>query len=190
LGLAIVKQLTELHGGRVRAASEGEGRGTTVIIELPLTAISGATAVDPLRVHSRATPLQPNFSKATSLAGVTVLVVDDEPDARELIKQVLEDHQARVLVATSADEARQVLNAQRPNVMLSDIGMAGQDGYQLLAEIRRAGNSIPAVALTAFARSEDRTRALRAGFQMHIAKPVEPEELLAAVASLAQRARG
>jgi CheY-like chemotaxis protein len=189
LGLAIVKQLTELHGGRAWAASEGEGKGTTLTIELPLSAISRRVATEAPRAHPRAIPLQPNPRAPASLEGVTVLVVDDEPDARELIEQVLKDHAASVVVAASGDEARRLLATQRPDVMLSDIGMPGQDGYQLITEIRRAGNTIPAVALSAFARSADRTRALLAGFQLHLAKPVETEELLASVVSLVQGAR-
>ncbi len=189
LGLAIVKQLTELHGGRVRAASEGEGKGTKLTIELPLSVMRTLADADAPSVHPRALPMQAKFHEQVRLAGVKVLVVDDEPDARDLIRWVLEDNGATVYVAASGEEARQVLEAKRPDVMLSDIGMPIQDGYALMTEIRRAGNDVPAVAITAFARSEDRTRALLAGFQMHIAKPVEPAELLASVAVLAHGAR-
>ena len=187
--MAIVKQLTELHGGRVRAASEGEGKGTKLTIELPLSVMRTLADADAPSVHPRALPMQAKFHEQVRLAGVKVLVVDDEPDARDLIRWVLEDNGATVYVAASGEEARQVLEAKRPDVMLSDIGMPIQDGYALMTEIRRAGNDVPAVAITAFARSEDRTRALLAGFQMHIAKPVEPAELLASVAVLAHGAR-
>ncbi len=189
LGLAIVKQLTELHGGSVRAASEGEGKGMTVTIELPLSVIRTGAGDNALNVHPRAMSRQMKLPEQAHLSGVKVLVVDDEPDAREMIKQVLEDQDARVFVAASAEEARRVLETQRPDVMLSDIGMPNQDGYELLTQIRGAGNDIPAVAITAFARSEDRIRALRAGFQMHIAKPVDPAEIIVSVASLAQGVR-
>lgn len=189
LGLAIVKQLTELHGGRVRAMSEGEGKGTTLTIELPLSIIHAPEDARASRVHPRTTPLLTHLPELGGLRGVKVLVVDDDPDAREMMKQLLEDQDARVLVAASAEEAQRVLQTERPDVMLSDIGMPKQDGYDLMTEIRRAGNDIPAVAITALARSEDRIRALRAGFQLHLAKPVEPAELVISVASLAQRRR-
>jgi DNA-binding response OmpR family regulator len=101
-----------------------------------------------------------------------------------LISQILQDHHARVFTASNAEAARQLLETERPNIILSDIGMPNQDGYEFIAEIRRSGNKIPALALTAFARSEDRIRALQAGFQMHIAKPFEPQELLASIAAL------
>ncbi len=189
LGLAIVKQVTELHGGRVRAASEGEGQGTTVAVELPLSVMRKSADADAPSPHPRAMPSAAKLPDQACLSGVKVLVVDDEEDARELIRQILVDHEASVVVAASAKEARQVLETQRPDVILSDIGMPHQNGYELMAEIRRAGHDVPAVAITAFARSEDRARALIAGFQMHIAKPVEPAELLASVASLAQGVR-
>ena len=185
LGLAIVKQLTELHGGRVRATSDGEDKGTTLTIELPLSLIPFAAHTSSVSVHPRSM-LQPVTSHdPRSLAGVTVLVVDDEPDAREMIKEILVAQAANVLLAGSADEAGSVLNTQRPDVILSDIGMPKQDGYQFLSALRSAGNDVPAVAITAFARSEDRIKALRAGFQMHLSKPIEPQELVAMVASLA-----
>ena len=173
----------------MRAASEGEGKGIAVTIDLPLSVIRTGADANALSVHPRAMSLQMKLPEQAHLSGIKVLVVDDEPDAREIIKQVLEDQDARVFVAASAEEARRVLEMQRPDVMLSDIGMPKQDGYELMTEIRRAGNDIPAVAITALARSEDRIRALRAGFQLHLAKPVEPAELVISVASLAQRVR-
>jgi PAS domain S-box-containing protein len=190
LGLAIVRQMTELHGGRVRAASEGEGKGTTLVIELPLSVVPLSAQADSLSEHPRAMLNRTSSPYVASLAGVMVLVVDDEPDAREMIKQILVDQDASVLVAGSAEEARNLLKTQKPDVILSDIGMPAQDGYEFLSDIRRAGNEIPAAAITAFARSEDRIKALQAGFQMHLAKPIEPAELLAAVASLAQGLTG
>jgi CheY-like chemotaxis protein len=125
------------------------------------------------------------------LSGVTVLVVDDEPDARELIERVLTECRAHVLTASSAEQALAMLQRERPHVLVSDIGMPNVDGYEFLRRVRAlghaAGGAIPAIALTAFARSEDRTRALRAGFLVHVSKPVEPSELVATVASVAGR---
>ena len=125
------------------------------------------------------------------LDGVMVLVVDDETDARELIRQVLLQCGAAVLTASSADEGLKLLQSQRPNVVISDIGMPDKDGYQFMRDLRRIsavkGGNTPAIALTAFARSEDRTRAMVAGYQIHISKPIEPQELIATVASLAGR---
>jgi CheY-like chemotaxis protein len=124
-----------------------------------------------------------------SLDGVRVLVVDDDPDARDLIRRLLEDSAAMVTTTGSAAEALDVLDHFDPHVLVSDIGMPGRDGYDLIHEVRSRGRArggtVPAIALTAFARSEDRTRALVAGYQMHVAKPVEPTELIASVASLA-----
>ncbi|HEX6862226.1 MAG TPA: response regulator, partial [Thermoanaerobaculia bacterium] len=124
-----------------------------------------------------------------SLAGIRVLVVDDEPDARELLEQVLAGACAEVAVAASAPEALDALDRFRPDVLVSDIGLPGEDGYDLIRQARERGFAGPAAALTAFARAEDRRRALLAGFQIHLAKPVHPGELTAVVASLAERAR-
>jgi CheY-like chemotaxis protein len=122
-----------------------------------------------------------------------VLVIDDEPDARELIRRVLSQCDAYVITAASAEEGLRILKAQRPNVIVSDIGMPEKDGYQFIREVRSLsasdGGRTPAIALTAFARSEDRTRAMRAGYQVHISKPIEPQELIATVASLAGQIR-
>ncbi len=189
LGLSIVKHLVELHGGLVRAKSAGEGKGSTFCIELPLMVVC---ADEP---HPRVHPLAYTSSQVPfdypSLAGVTVLAVDDEPDARHLIKRVLEDCGARVLLAASSEEALALLRENRPNMIISDIGMPQEDGYAFIRKVRglsdEEGGNIPAAALTAFARAEDRTRALRAGFQTHVAKPVEPTELTAVVASLTSR---
>jgi CheY-like chemotaxis protein len=134
---------------------------------------------------------RPGSLDQPSLAGITVLAVDDEPDARGLIKRVLEDCGARVLVAESAKAALAVLERERVDLLLSDIGMPDEDGYALIRQVRQLdpahGGRIPAAALSAFARPEDRTRALRAGYQIHLSKPVEPAELCAVVASLAIR---
>jgi CheY-like chemotaxis protein len=190
LGLSIVKHLVELHGGSVRAKSPGEGKGSTFCIELPLVVVHTADEPKP-RAHPRASAHVEIPMDHPSLAGVTVLAVDDEPDARQLIKRVLEDCGARVLTAGSSEEALHLLKDNRPHMIISDIGMAGEDGYTFIRKVRslpdEQGGNIPAAALTAFARAEDRTRALRAGFQTHVAKPVEPTELTAVVASLASR---
>jgi CheY-like chemotaxis protein/anti-sigma regulatory factor (Ser/Thr protein kinase) len=192
LGLAIVKHLVELHGGTVRVKSAGEKQGTTFAIHLPLTVIhrSGDTGA---RVHPKS-PRPVAAFKNSDLSGVKVLVVDDEPDARDLVKHLLAECDAEVLTASTAEEALVIIERERPHVLVSDIGMPNVDGYELLRRVRALGvakgGSLPAVALTAFARSEDRTRALRAGFLVHVSKPVEPAELVATVASVAGRAGG
>jgi CheY-like chemotaxis protein len=133
----------------------------------------------------REAPLEAGLSgDLPRLTGVKVLVVDDDEDARGLLRRMLENVDAEVLTASSVEQALAIAQREHPHVLLSDIGMPGSDGYQLIRELRRRGSTIPAVALTAFARSEDRTRALLAGFQTHVPKPIEPSELLATVASL------
>ena len=188
LGLAIVKQLVELHGGAVCATSAGHERGATFTVELPRTAIHDDGFAG---AHPTALPAAASAFRGMDLTGVKVLVVDDQADARELIARVLKECGADVVVAGGADEALAAVEHSRPNVILSDIGMPNVDGYELLRRVRALGaargGGLPAIALTAFARSEDRTRALRAGFLMHIAKPVEPAELITMVASLAGR---
>jgi CheY-like chemotaxis protein/two-component sensor histidine kinase len=186
LGLSIVKQLVEQHGGTARADSEGEGRGATFTLQWPL-------AVRPMaRPHPDRAPAVAPSQAATAgmqtrdLSDVKVLVVDDEPDARELIKRILSDCHARVSAVGSAAEAIDWLGVGRPDVLVSDLGMADIDGYELLARVRslELGKwaKLPAIALTAFARQGDRAKALEAGFRAHIAKPVEPSELIATVA--------
>jgi PAS domain S-box-containing protein len=187
LGLSIVKQLVELHGGTVHARSPGEGLGATFIVSLPLAPVRG----DEKREH----PTTPTQSipecNGIDLVGVKVLVVEDDADARSIIKRVLVHCKADVCTAASAAEALELLKSYRPDVLISDIGMPGVDGYQFIRQVRRLssgeGGNTPAIALTAFARSEDRTRAMIAGFQMHISKPIEPQELIATVGSLAGR---
>jgi PAS domain S-box-containing protein len=190
LGLSIVKSLVELHGGSVEAHSPGEGLGTTVTVHLPLSVVRQSDDVE--RTHPRSLPPEPGDFVTMELAGLTVLVVDDQPDARELIKHVLEDCSADVLTAGSAEEALPIVATRQPHVLVTDIGMPGADGYELLRRVRELGPArggrVPAIALTAFARSEDRARALRAGFHVHVAKPVDPSELVATVAAVAGRA--
>jgi PAS domain S-box-containing protein len=189
LGLAIVRHLVELHGGTVSASSEGAGRGSTFTLRLPVRAVR-EEGQPPAGVEEPAR--QKNFdapSASLPLEGVKVLVVDDEPDTRRLLTEVLERHGAEVLSAASAVEALGLLQAWRPDVLLSDIGMPDGDGYELIRRVRELpverGGQTPAAALTAYAAHADRARALAEGYQLHVAKPVEPAELAAVVASLA-----
>ena len=189
LGLAIVRHLTELHGGTVEAQSPGEGQGTTFVVRLPVS-IAHLDASPGFRVHPSVEAEACRDDPSLSLAGIRVLVVDDEADARETLSQILEHCGAEVTAVSSVDEAMQALPRYRPHVLLSDIGIPGQDGYELIRRVRNLapeeGGAVPAAALTAFARSEDRRRALLAGFQMHVAKPVEVHELAAVVVNLAR----
>jgi PAS domain S-box-containing protein len=193
LGLSIAKQLVELHGGGIGAKSAGPDSGSTFRVSLPLMAtIEDALETDVTRQHpKRSASMSPIEETAPSdLTGLKVLVVDDEPDARSLIQRLLQDCHANVVTAGSAEEAVQLLLRDKPDVMVSDIGMPGEDGYMLIRRIRSMTNSsgvIPAIALTAYARIEDRVKAIHAGFQLHLSKPVEPIELVAMVQSLAQR---
>jgi PAS domain S-box-containing protein len=195
LGLAIVRHLVELHGGMVRVKSPGEGEGSTFLVALPLS-IAHLPPAETARVHPRAEPVEGDPCRddpSLDLRGIRVLVVDDEPDARETLRQILEHCNAEVRTASSAAEAIPQLEGWQPDVLLSDIGMPGEDGYQLIRRVRELpaerGGRTPAAALTAFARGEDRRRALRAGFQMHLAKPVDIQELATVVASLARGIR-
>ena len=180
LGLAIVKELVELHGGRAWASSPGEGAGSTFQVRLPRVA-----------PRERPEPANPPaaIDDGVDLNGVRVLVVDDESDTLELSRRVLGNCRALVATAPSVDAALETLGTFRPNVLVSDLAMPGRDGYELIRVIRRdlGPTQLPAIALTAFARPEDAVRAHDAGFQMHLAKPVEPEELVRTVAHLAGR---
>ena len=175
LGLSIVKQLVELHGGTIHAASEGPGRGATFVVSLPLAATTGTS----------------DSSDDAAVAGLRVLVVDDDDDAREMVRRLLEDRRSVVTTAATAGEALKLLGEKRFDVLVSDIGMPGEDGHTFMRRVRAldagAGGDIPAVALTAYARAEDRAKALSAGFQLHVAKPVDPGELFTQVASVARR---
>ncbi len=189
LGLAIVRQLVEMHGGNVLAASPGEGQGATFTVILPLKIVHTDVS-DSQRVHPQVEAENP-LNANTPLDGLQILIVDDEVDARELLTTVLEQCGARVTASASVTEALEVLKRLQPNVLVSDIGMPQNDGYALIRSVRalsaEQGGQIPAIALTAYARSSDRIRALQAGFQMHIPKPIEPAELIAAIANLTGR---
>ncbi|AMV17748.1 Sensory/regulatory protein RpfC [Planctomyces sp. SH-PL14] len=189
LGLAIVRQLVELHGGSVRVKSPGIDQGSTFTVALPMSAVHPDPAPERERFHPRSQKISdPEQDALVFLPGVRVLVVDDEPDARTLIRKILEDCDARVTTAGSAVEAMELIFKEQFDVLVSDIGMPDVDGYRLIRRIRKLtpeqGGTIPALALTAFARSEDRMRAIRCGFNMHISKPVERAELVTMVASL------
>jgi PAS domain S-box-containing protein len=189
LGLAIVRHLVELHGGTVSAISEGLNKGATFIVNLPAKAI----------VTENESPQKPSVFTNSHfvdkplliLQGLRILIVDDELDTRNLLTTILGEYGAQVTAAASTQEAMTALSQFQPDILISDIGMPQEDGYTLIRKVRslpsEQGGKIPAVALTAYARSEDRTQALLAGFQLHIPKPVNPEELAAVVANLAGR---
>ncbi|MBC7456482.1 MAG: response regulator, partial [Massilia sp.] len=192
LGLSIVKHLIEQHGGTVRAQSEGEQRGACFTVELP-AASAELMAARPQRARNTSPSPGAPGSAPRDLARLKVLVVDDEADARELIKRILTDCNASVTTANSAHAALAAFRATPPDLLVSDLGMPEIDGFALLAQVRAlgaaAGGNVPAVALTAFARSEDRLRVLEAGFAAHVSKPVEPAELIATVTRLARPGR-
>ena len=178
LGLAIVRHIVELHGGTVRAASAGEGQGATFTIQLPIA--EGATQTPPIRASAQ--PREPTV--APRLTGRTILVVEDHADARELIAAVLESAGARVLLASSAEDAIDQVGRIRPDVLLTDLGLPGEDGYGLLRRFQDLHPNAPAVALTAYARSTDREHALAHGFDRYLVKPIEPNELIDQLASI------
>jgi PAS domain S-box-containing protein len=190
LGLSIVRHITELHGGRVTADSPGQGRGATFAVELPIMAIHKINETE--RVHpcvDRET--RPGFERLPSLAGIKVVVVDDEAETLLLLSTVLTQCGASVKTAAAAEEGFRAVQAWRPNLIVSDIGMPLEDGYSFIKRVkewtRQAGTWIPAVALTAYARAEDRMKILASGYQMHVAKPVDVAELLAVIVSLIER---
>ena len=186
LGLALVKHLVELHGGTVRAESPGEGLGATFVVTLPV-GLAETTADHVTRAHA-ATPSDGRASHR-ALHGLRVLVVDDDPEALELATAILSGAGARVRVSPTAAEALAILREWRPDVLVSDIEMPGEDGYSLIRKVRALGASdggaTPAVALTAYGRMHDRVLSLTAGYNMHVAKPVDPGELTAIIASVA-----
>ena len=188
LGLAICKQLVELHGGVIHATSPGEGQGSTFFVELPVSIMQ--VEAERERAHPTTEMHETEGVALPGLDGVHVFVVDDEPDARELLRRILEDQGAVVTSFESADSALAALRSSRPAVIVSDVGMPGMDGYEMMRTLRASeprDSRIPALALTAFARAEDRKRALVAGFQAHLAKPFDVAELVLLVADLVGR---
>jgi signal transduction histidine kinase/CheY-like chemotaxis protein len=185
LGLAIVRHLVELQGGEVRAESAGEGRGATFTVTFPVLAGAALPAGD--AGHAAASDLDP---LGASLEGLRVMAIDDEPDTLDMIRLVLERCRAQVRTATSALEGLEQLARWTPDVLVADIGMPERDGYWLIRRVRdlapERGGNVPAVALTAFAGADDRLRSLAAGYQTHVAKPVEPAELVAVISSLSR----
>jgi PAS domain S-box-containing protein len=193
LGLAIVRHITELHGGTVTADSAGKDQGSTFTVRLPVLTTPAKQIEQVRRVFKPDAGGELGFKPKSSLEGLNVLVVDDEQDTLDLTRTVLSLCGARVKTASSAEEAFRDLEDWGPNVIVSDIGMPGQDGYSFLRRVkawaREAGTWIPAVALTGYARSEDRMKALASGFEIYISKPVEPAKLISAIEGLAERVR-
>jgi PAS domain S-box-containing protein len=188
LGLAIARHLVEMHGGTIQAESEGEGQGSTFRIGLPLIVHPESPAEDQ---SARRTGQQAERSRTADLEGVRVMAVDDDSDALKLVRDILEAAGARVTMVNSASAALEKIATDPPQVLVADLGMPGMDGYELIKRVRRLADQrlrgIPAAALTAYARSGDRARSLRSGFEMHLAKPIDPAELIATVGALARR---
>ena len=189
LGLSIVHQLVDLHGGTASVHSEGEGTGATFTITLPFVGVINSQKEEATQpAQEKITP----FEGLPSLQGLKVLVVDDEADTREVIREVLKECGSEVILSRSAAEALEAIEQFKPDILISDLGMPDEDGYSLISKIRalpaERGGQIPAAALTAYARAEDRMRVLRSGFQFHLPKPVDSAELVTVVASLAGRA--
>jgi PAS domain S-box-containing protein len=183
LGLSIVKSLAELHGGSARASSPGEGQGSTFSVALPIVSVQQDDSSPDSRVR-----VPSDMNVLPRLDHINVLIVDDEADSLLFFGRLLEECGAHVLLAVDADQAMDVLRSEPVDILISDIGMAGADGYQLIGQVRALKDerlsTIPAVAVTAYARADDRRRLLLAGFQMHMSKPVEPHELVAGISSL------
>jgi CheY-like chemotaxis protein len=189
LGLSIVRHLVELHGGTVAVDSGGEGQGAAFTVLLPVRpAVAGTAAPLPGPCEAQAGP----WDNPALLAGLSVLVVEDEEDTRELLVTALEQCGARVVAVSSVGDALLRMDVAPPDVLVSDLAMPDEDGYALIRQVRSRGaargGEVPAAALTAYARAEDRVRALAAGFQMHLPKPIDPTDLVNMVASLAGRA--
>ncbi|HEY0384363.1 MAG TPA: ATP-binding protein, partial [Pyrinomonadaceae bacterium] len=190
LGLAIVRHLVELHGGTVEASSRGAGLGASFKVKLPVLGVRGEAMVAPQHNQTAGDQITPPAAEP-QLSGLRLLVVEEEPDTRALLKMILEGCEAKVKTAASAREALEVLEDWQPDVMVSDIGMPEMDGYELMRRVARLeaarGRELPSVALTAYAREEDRAQALAAGYRRHLAKPVEPSDLIRAISELARQ---
>ena len=192
LGLAIVRHIVEMHGGTVSASSPGPGQGATFKIRFPLAASRPAQLETPPPQSESKHPMEPTpRDRGHTLNGVRVLVVEDDPDTLDMLKYILDNRGAEVMTAGSAQEALEALDRSKPDVLVSDVAMPDQDGFELIGRLRsrgpERGGNIPAAALTAYTREEDRQRALSAGFQSYVRKPVDPEELVAVVAGLTRR---
>ena len=191
LGLAICRHLVELQGGRISARSDGPGHGSTFRVELPLRSVHASA--DVAIGHHPITPTESHETQIPELIGIQILVVDDDPDSLALSRDILEMTGASVITADSGQDALVKLHRNRANVLIADLGMPTMDGFALIAQVRASEDAgireIPAAALTAFARSEDRVRVMQSGFEVHLSKPIDPAELLATVASLARRKR-
>jgi hypothetical protein len=182
LGLAIVKQLVELHQGKVRADSDGEGKGSRFTVWLPLASAEKDAEVAVVRPDST--------EPSSDLRGIRVLVVDDDSDARDLLRQMFRERGADVLVAGGAEEGVRMVEEHRPNVLVSDVAMPLRDGYDLVRDLRGRGfgrDRLPAIAISAFARKEDRDRAFAAGYQAHFSKPIDAQKVAATIAALTRR---
>jgi PAS domain S-box-containing protein len=190
LGLAIARHVVEMHGGTIHAASDGVGTGATFRIHLPVMIVHREPYLDEDRVHPQR-PTTPSVRPPANLTGTHVLAVDDDEDALALLTTVLEHAGARVTTASSAEAGLERLARERPNVLIADLGMPVMNGFDFIQRVRQSADPairrIPAAALTAYARSEDRAKALNRGFEMHLSKPISPSELVAAVEALARR---
>ena len=190
LGLAIVRHVVEMHGGTVAASSPGKGQGATFKVRFPIASPDGLLQPEkrPPGPPSKQTTQSDQWDDRQSLSGVRVLVVDDDLDTLEILKVILQNRGAEVITASSAGDALKALEHSLPDALVSDLAMPEHNGYELIERIRQRGpergGNIPAIALTAYARVEDRVRALKAGFQMYVPKPVDPNELVAVVANL------
>ena len=186
LGLAIVRQLVELHGGTVSVDSRGENHGTTFIIKLPTLNLYESLTKAPSKIQAKWS-LEKNNGQTdylSSLEGVKILLVDDNEDTLEMLALILTEYKTEIQTAASVSEAFEILEWFEPNVLISDLAMPDEDGYSLIGRVRTSGNQIPAIALTAYVRAEDRKHALLAGFNMFVPKPIEPAELTTVIASL------
>jgi CheY-like chemotaxis protein len=193
LGLAIVRHLVELHGGEVHAESEGENKGATFTVILP---VANETQISPAKDSDNGFNLNLTTGELrsnTDLTGLRLLLVDDEPDTLEVLRTALTEFGATVRTAVSSADALETFLVWKPNVLVSDLAMPHEDGFSLIRKIRglqpEQGNDVPAIALTAYAREEDRLRALDAGFQTHIPKPTVPDELAAEVKKLTNQSK-